>query len=312
MGAELAKPVTEKHSTEGHDDRLVFGASCMQGWRAQMQDEHVTILNLSGKGDGYAYFAVYDGCQDRKASEYLRDHLHEKIVNDRSFEEDIPAAIKRGFLDSDDDLRTNVKELHEYGGSTAATLIMTPQNRIYVGNTGDSRVVISMAGVAKPMSRDHKMELQEEWARVEKAGGFGDLRGGLSLSRAFGLFKYKAKEHLKPEEQLVTALPDVSDQEINDETEFAVLACDGIWDCATSQQVVTSIRDEISKGNDLKATCENLMDHYVATDRYKGTGHDNMSIIVVGFLHGKSVQGWYEQIRERVAKGTVVTQGVSI
>lgn len=33
MGQILTAPVTTKHSTEGEDARIIFGASSMQGWR---------------------------------------------------------------------------------------------------------------------------------------------------------------------------------------------------------------------------------------------------------------------------------------
>lgn len=33
MGQILSEPVTTKHSTSGKDERLIYGASSMQGWR---------------------------------------------------------------------------------------------------------------------------------------------------------------------------------------------------------------------------------------------------------------------------------------
>ena len=39
---------------------------------------------------------------------------------------------------------------------------------------------------------------------------------------------------MKPEEQMVIALPDVETREINDDWEFILLACDGIWDVVTN------------------------------------------------------------------------------
>jgi len=48
------------------------------------------------------------------------------------------------------------------------------------------------------------------------------------MSRAIGNFKYKVPHTLPPEEQIVTALPDVIVHEIADDDEFLVIACDGI------------------------------------------------------------------------------------
>jgi len=33
MGQTLSAPITEKESSAGHDTRLAYGASAMQGWR---------------------------------------------------------------------------------------------------------------------------------------------------------------------------------------------------------------------------------------------------------------------------------------
>lgn len=33
MGQTLSEPLTEKHTTEGNDKRVLYGASSMQGWR---------------------------------------------------------------------------------------------------------------------------------------------------------------------------------------------------------------------------------------------------------------------------------------
>jgi protein phosphatase PTC2/3 len=33
MGQTLSEPVVEKHSTDGGDSRVIYGASEMQGWR---------------------------------------------------------------------------------------------------------------------------------------------------------------------------------------------------------------------------------------------------------------------------------------
>jgi protein phosphatase 2C family protein 2/3 len=48
------------------------------------------------------------------------------------------------------------------------------------------------------------------------------------MSRAIGNFQYKMSATLPPEEQVVTALPDVIVHEITDDDEFLVVACDGM------------------------------------------------------------------------------------
>src|ERR1700733_14424101 len=69
-----------------------------------------------------------------------------------------------------------------------------------------------------------------EKARITAAGGFvdfGRVNGNLALSRAIGDFEFKKTAELPPEQQIVTAFPDVTEHEITSDDEFIVLACDG-------------------------------------------------------------------------------------
>ena len=70
-----------------------------------------------------------------------------------------------------------------------------------------------------------------EKARISAAGGFvdfGRVNGNLALSRAIGDFEFKKSAELSPEQQIVTAYPDVTVHELTDDDEFLVIACDGL------------------------------------------------------------------------------------
>ena len=71
-----------------------------------------------------------------------------------------------------------------------------------------------------------------EQARISAAGGYvdyGRVNGNLALSRAIGDFDFKKSAELSPEQQIVTAYPDVTTHEITDDDEFLVIACDGMF-----------------------------------------------------------------------------------
>lgn len=70
-----------------------------------------------------------------------------------------------------------------------------------------------------------------EKARISAAGGFvdfGRVNGNLALSRAIGDFEFKKSPELSPEQQIVTAYPDVTVHEVTQDDEFLVIACDGM------------------------------------------------------------------------------------
>lgn len=186
------------------------------------------------------------------------------------------------------------------------TILVTPdQKHIYCANAGDSRSVISTSGKSKPLSYDHKPVDPKENQRIVNAGGFvefGRVNGNLALSRAIGDFEFKQNPTLPAELQAVTCDPDVIEHTISPEDEFFVLACDGIWDCMTNQQVVNYIRQSLAERVRLEEICEQIMDHCLAPDSDGGgVGCDNMSIMIVAILNGKSEQEWYDWMVSRTA-----------
>lgn len=89
---------------------------------------------------------------------------------------------------------------------------------------------MSVNGLAKPLSYDHKPTNKGENARIVAAGGFvefGRVNGNLALSRALGDFEFKQNPNVDAEHQIVTADPDIIVHEHTPEDEFVVLACDG-------------------------------------------------------------------------------------
>ena len=78
-----------------------------------------------------------------------------------------------------------------------------------------------------------------------QAGGFiteGRVNGSLNLSRALGDMDYKQRQGLTPQEQMVTAFPEVRSLDLQEHDDFLLLACDGIWDVMTNQEVAHTSR----------------------------------------------------------------------
>ena len=102
----------------------------------------------------------------------------------------------------------------------------------------------------------------------------GRVNGGLNLSRALGDHAYKQNVNLPPQEQMISALPDVRHITIEPEKdEFMVLACDGIWNFMSSQDVVQFIRTRLTQNYEkLSKICEevqNILDHFFSYHRSK-------------------------------------------
>uniref|UniRef100_A0A672GJC5 Protein phosphatase 1G n=1 Tax=Salarias fasciatus TaxID=181472 RepID=A0A672GJC5_SALFA len=193
---------------------------------------------------------------------------------------------------SDEEVRPEQSPPGSDSGTTAVVALIRGKQLI-VANAGDSRCVVSEHGKAVDMSYDHKPEDEVELARIKNAGGKvtmdGRVNGGLNLSRAIGDHFYKRNKALPPEEQMISAMPDVKVLTLNEEHDFMVIACDGIWNVLSSQEVVDFISERIKPDQDGKARplssiVEELLDHCLAPDTSgDGTGCDNMTCIIVTF-----------------------------
>ncbi|KAI9005506.1 phosphatase 2C-like domain-containing protein [Phycomyces nitens] len=302
MGQTLSEPIVTKHTTQESSDKLFYGASAMQGWRLTMEDAHTTLLKLDDTN--LSFFGVYDGHGGKNVAEYTGRQMHNKVRKSPFFDKkDYKEALRDAFMSLDKEINNDKAFASDPSGCTAVTALITPDKRIFVANAGDSRSVISVGGKNKPLSYDHKPTNQSESQRIVNAGGFveyGRVNGNLALSRAIGDFEFKKNTQLPAEEQVVTCNPDIIEHKITDEDEFFVLACDGIWDCMSNQQVVDFIRTKIVEETPIEKICETIMDHCLSSNNDNASvGYDNMSIVIVGILNGKTEKEWYQWVGSR-------------
>ncbi|KIK69554.1 hypothetical protein GYMLUDRAFT_33926 [Collybiopsis luxurians FD-317 M1] len=306
MGQTLSMPATDKISESGGNERFAYAVIEMQGWRITMEDSHAAVLNFDEEKNGHnAFFAVYDGHGGGSVAKYAGQNVHKKLLAEESYSaKQYELALKKAFLGTDEDILANPAHARDPSGCTAVAALVT-DDKIYVANAGDSRSVISVKGEVKALSFDHKPTNESEKIRISGAGGYveyGRVNGNLALSRAIGDFEFKKNYNLPPEKQIITADPDVTTHEIDPEDEFLVLACDGIWDCLTSQQVVNFIRLKVAEGKELGEIGEMMCEHCLAPDTSAGAGIgcDNMTVLIVALLHGRTKEEWYAWIKDRV------------
>ena len=145
-------------------------------------------------------------------------------------------------------------------------------------------------GVAYAQSEDHKPEMESEKNRIYKADGWiseGRVKGNLNLTRGFGDLEYKQNKNLKPEEQMITANPDIKVIDYEKDIEFVIIGCDGIWDCLKNQEACDFVTKKLKENPKIKISkiIEDMMDSILAKDLYNetGVGCDNMTCIIIVF-----------------------------
>lgn len=78
----LDRPILEKDTAEGGSKwGINYGMASMQGWRAQMEDSHTCMPEMTNALPEWSYFAVYDGHAGRTVAQYCSRHLLDFILH---------------------------------------------------------------------------------------------------------------------------------------------------------------------------------------------------------------------------------------
>lgn len=283
----LERPILDKLLEEGCTSQGVsFACACMQGWRASMEDFHNCYPQLGGALAECGFFAVYDGHAGSVVADHCSRNLLEHILATGSVGPDEDAermtdGIKEGFLNMDKQLHgVAIRESWERGGTTVVSTLLTPQS-IYFANLGDSRALLCRDGRVAFSTTDHKPYSPAEKERIERAGGsvtFQRVNGSLAVSRALGDFSYKTAEWRSARDQMVSPEPEVTIVERSPLDQFLVLACDGVWDTISNDDLCDFVGSRLRVCTDLREVCSQIIDLCL----YKGS-LDNISVILVCF-----------------------------
>ncbi|PKA45624.1 putative protein phosphatase 2C 62 [Apostasia shenzhenica] len=237
--ASSTTDTTGKGKTKMSGKRIRHGYNLVKGQSSHPMEDYIVAQFKHVHESELGLFAIFDGHLGHDVPGYLQSHLFDNILHQPDFWTDTKSAIKKAYDITDNKILEKAKELGR-GGSTAVTAILIDGLRLVVANVGDSRAVICKNGLAKQLSIDH--EPNSERSSIEKKGGFvsnipGDVPrvdGQLAVARAFG--DHSLKVHLSSE-------PYVTEETIDDGTEFLILASDGLWKVMTNEEVIDAVRD---------------------------------------------------------------------
>jgi serine/threonine protein phosphatase PrpC len=239
------------------------------GWRGSMEDAHA-IYQIPEK----LFFSaeIYDGHGGTKAARTAAEMFTPCFLDLWATEAEKPLKERRGesellrqtYIEVDD----HIVDIDVESGTTAATFYIIDKKYI-VSNVGDTRVIMGTKAGVDLLTIDHKPCLPEERLRIEELGGFifgygtPRVQGILAVSRALG------DARLKP---FVSSEPRIVEGCLGIENDFVILACDGVWDVLTPQDVIGIVR-----------SAENLQEGAIQIkDKALDLGStDNISVIVL-------------------------------
>ena len=146
--------------------------------------------------------------------------------------------------------------------STATGVLITPKDYFFF-NAGDSRTLLVRNEQVEFFTEDHKPTNEGEKKRIEDAGGrvmIQRINGSLAVSRALGDFEYKNRDDLDDLSQLVSPDPDVTCMaRKTDADNFIVVACDGIYDVMSNEEIAEFCHDRLESSEDEFAVPETLL-----------------------------------------------------
>ena len=291
MKKMLRAPVESVRLVRRRGRNIAAGVAEVNGWRAALEDEHIMVC-----GDDWGVFGVCDGHGGRACAAFISAFLESKVdeILRMASSQEAPNLLRAFFLEVDRIYLEQRNPFDDSGCTCTLAVVSTsvPENpsTLVLVHLGDSRALLgnrkdgSMAsggGTDGALTTDHHPDLEEERARIERAGSvvhsvFGTARidGNLALSRAFGDVSYKTGS--TPHEHPVTAVADVS-VGVMGRGQFVVLCCDGVTEGTfTNQQTVASVAATLVLTGDPA-----LAARAVCRAAIQAGSHDNVSCMVV-------------------------------
>jgi len=141
---------------------------------------------------------------------------------------------------------------------------------LYTANVGDARAVLCRGGRSVRLTYDHKGSDTQEAKRITDAGGFvlnNRVNGVLAVTRSLGDTSMK---------EFVVGSPYTTETVVDENDEFLIVACDGLWDVCDDQTAVDLIRSV----QDPQEAAKRLLEHALTS-----YSTDNLSVMVVRFYH---------------------------
>jgi protein phosphatase 2C family protein 2/3 len=265
------------------------------------------IFNNDNKNENnFYFFGIFDGHGGSGCSLYLKKNLHKFIKNfsKEAIREAINITEEKFLKEEALDEKGEVKDQ----SGSCGIMTMIQNNKCIIANVGDSRLVVYRNRKVFFCSEDHKPGSNIEKERITKAGGkiyqtpslfplyqngkeieipWRVLPGRLSVSRTFGDVEAK-EEKFGGNKNVVVALPDITEIELNDEFNFIILGCDGIFDVLSNEEILECVKivlnekniQEINQDVNISQLCGDFAEMIIKSSLAKDS-FDNVSCVVI-------------------------------
>jgi len=284
-----------------------LGFTCRKGLKPEAPNQYSWIIL---KIEDYSIYGVFDGHGQKghDVSQFVKDCMPKLIFKDDRFKGDNIAMcqmLKEVFKQSQNLVRTadRMKKLSAQMSGTTATLCIhdhttkqSPYGSLILAHAADSTAVLGKVtedkqykGVA--LTRDHKPNLKDERARIEKAGGRVVFDGyanhrvyakngrypGLNMSRCLG-------DLMGHDDCGITCEPEVKELALAKEDNVLLVCSDGVWEFTQPQEAVDLV-SKMGPGDAQRAAdqlAKEAWDRWIREEG--GAVVDDITVVLV-YLH---------------------------
>ena len=260
------------------------------------------VIDPRDRNKSFYVFAVYDGHGGNGCSLYLKNNLHNNITDcSMSGLRNAINVTEKNFIENE---ALNIYgDLGDTSGSCGIIVILQDKKCI-IGNVGDSRCVLFKNKRLFYSTTDHKPNSYIEKRRIELAGGsiyksksviplyqngkqieipWRVNPGRLSVSRTFGDVEAKL-EKFGGQKGVVVSTPDIVEYELNDQYNFIVIGCDGIFDVLSNMEILECIQIVLKLNRNKRKKINELCGDFAAMiikSALAKESFDNISCIVI-------------------------------
>lgn len=284
-----------------------LGYTCRKGLKPESPNQDSwSVLKVDGD---FSIYGVYDGHGQKghDVSNFVKENMPKLIIKDQRFKTDqMHDMLKDVFKKTQSIIGTmdRMKKISATMSGTTASVVVHDyvKNTITVAHVADSTVVLGeytdatkTTVKATQLTRDHKPNLKDERARIEKAGGRVVFDGyanhrvyaknarypGLNMSRCLG-------DLLGHQEAGCSAEPEVTEVLLKPSNHLLLLCSDGVWEFITPDEAV-KIVSEFPQAKAMQAADKLAKE---AWDRWiKEEGGAVVDDITVLLVHLQAAQG---------------------
>ena len=242
-----------------------------------------------------SYLALFDGHAGSSCGNFLRDNLHNYIIKENNFLENIEQSLINSFEKAENDFLKIAKENNDKSGSCALVCLII-DNYLYIANCGDSRAIISLNSgkdikilntIHRPYNKNEKSRILENGGRIYYSNNIMRIYPGrLSVSRAFGDKNAKFNE-LGEKKNVLISIPEISKINLKgNKIDFLIMGCDGIFDSLSNKDCVDcawKIMNENRKNyNNFHELNGDIVD-FIIKSALKRNTMDNVTALIVSF-----------------------------